>query len=125
MTQPGDEVVHRRPLPEEVAQGPDIEGYPATPATGHGVRRLVIEIVETLALTAIIFFVIQTFVAQPFEVKQMSMERTLEPGHYVLVDKLTPRFDAYHLGDIIVFEPPAILVRRRHAVHQARHRPSG
>jgi len=77
------------------------------PATGHGIRRLVIEIVETLALTAIIFFVIQTFVAQPFEVKQMSMERTLEPGHYVLVDKLTPRFDPYHLGDIIVFEPPA------------------
>ncbi len=107
MTQPGDEVVHRLPLPEEVAQGPDIEGHPDTPAAGHGVRRLVIEIVETLALTAIIFFVIQTFVAQPFEVKQMSMERTLEPGHYVLVDKLTPRFDPYHLGDIIVFEPPA------------------
>ena len=51
MTQPGDEVVHRLPLPEEVAQGPDIEGHPDTPATGHGVRRLVIEIVETLALT--------------------------------------------------------------------------
>src|SRR6187399_19315 len=76
------------------------------PATGHGIRRLVLEIVETLALTAIIFFVIQTFVAQPFEVKQISMERTLEPGHYVLVDKLTPRFDPYHLGDIVVFAPP-------------------
>ena len=105
MTQPGDEVVQRLPLPEEVSD-PDIDDRPATPTAGGGVRRLVIEIVETLVLTAVIFFVIQTFVAQPFEVKQMSMERTLEPGHYVLVDKLTPRFDAYHLGDIVVFDPP-------------------
>jgi signal peptidase I len=64
------------------------------------------EIVETLVLTLIIFFVIQTFVAQPYRVEQMSMERTLEPGQYVLVDKLTPRFDPYSRGDIVVFEPP-------------------
>jgi signal peptidase I len=109
VTQPGDEVVERVPLRDEVAPDPEYDGRaddePA-PAAGGGIRRLVIEIVETLALTAIIFFVIQTFVAQPFEVKQMSMERTLEPGHYVLVDKLTPRFDPYYLGDIVVFDPP-------------------
>ena len=34
------------------------------------------------------------------------MERTLEPEQYVLVDKLTPRFDAYKHGDIVVFNPP-------------------
>lgn len=64
------------------------------------------EIVETLVLTLIIFFVIQTFVAQPYRVEQNSMERTLEPDQYVLVDKLTPRFDPYSRGDIVVFEPP-------------------
>ena len=64
------------------------------------------EIVETLVLTLVIFFVIQTFVAQPYQVKQLSMEHTLEPNQYVLVDKITPRFDAYNRGDIIVFEPP-------------------
>ena len=48
------------------------------------------EIVETLVLTLIIFFVIQTFVAQPYRVEQQSMEHTLEPDQYVLVDKLTP-----------------------------------
>ena len=109
MTQRGDEVVERLPLRDEVAPAPAIDGRPdevSEPATGGGLRRLVIEIVETLALTAIIFFVVQTFVAQPFEVKQMSMERTLQPGHYVLVDKLTPRFDPYDLGDIVVFDPP-------------------
>ena len=51
------------------------------------------EIVETLVLTLIIFLVIQNFVAQPYKVQQQSMERTLEPEQYVLVDKLTPRFD--------------------------------
>ena len=65
-----------------------------------------LEIVETLVLTLLIFFVIQNFVAQPYKVQQTSMERTLEENEYVLVDKLTPRFDAYNRGDIVVFEPP-------------------
>ena len=65
------------------------------------------EIVETLVLTLIIFFVIQTFVAQPYRVEQISMENTLQPDQYVLVDKLTPRFDPYSRGDIVVFQPPA------------------
>ena len=65
-----------------------------------------LEIAETLALTLIIFFVIQTFVAQPYKVQQKSMQHTLEPEQYVLVDKLTPRFDTYKRGDIVVFTPP-------------------
>ncbi len=69
------------------------------------------EIVETLVLTLIIFFVIQTFVAQPYRVEQQSMERTLEPDQYVLVDKLSPRFDTYSRGDIVVFEPPEAWVQ--------------
>jgi signal peptidase I len=64
------------------------------------------EIVETLVLTLVIFFVIQTFVAQPYQVQQRSMEETLLEHQYVLVDKLTPRFDAYDRGDIVVFNPP-------------------
>jgi signal peptidase I len=64
------------------------------------------EIVETLVLTLVIFLVIQNFVAQPYQVKQQSMQQTLEPEQYVLVDKLTPRFDAYDRGDIVVFNPP-------------------
>ncbi len=64
------------------------------------------EVVETLVLTLVIFLVIQNFVAQPYRVQQMSMEHTLMPDQYVLVDKLTPRFDGYKRGDIIVFNPP-------------------
>jgi signal peptidase I len=65
-----------------------------------------LEIVETLVLTLVIFFVIQNFIAQPYQVQQNSMERTLEPKQYVLVDKLSPHWDDYSRGDIVVFNPP-------------------
>ena len=65
-----------------------------------------LEIVETLVLTLIIFWVIQSFVAQPFRVQQQSMQHTLEQDQYVLVDKLTPNWDTYKRGDIVVFRPP-------------------
>lgn len=64
-----------------------------------------IEIAETLVLTIIIFLVIQAFVAQPYRVQQESMRVTLEEDQYVLVDKLTPNFDEYSRGDIVVFQP--------------------
>ncbi|MEO5940732.1 MAG: signal peptidase I [Candidatus Limnocylindrales bacterium] len=66
----------------------------------------VLEVVETLVLTLVLFWVIQSFVAQPFQVQQVSMLDTIQDGQYVLVDRLTPHFDAYHRGDIVVFNPP-------------------
>ena len=65
------------------------------------------EIVETIVLTLILFWVIQSFVAQPFQVRQFSMQDTIQDGQFVLVDRLTPHFDPYHRGDIVVFTPPA------------------
>jgi signal peptidase I len=73
------------------------------------IRRLrgcLLEIVQTLVLTLVVFLVLQNFVAQPYRVELRSMQPTLEPGHHLLVDKLTPRFDAYDRGDVIVFRPP-------------------
>lgn len=81
--------------------------YTAGPVTRRPAFGCLFEIVETLVLTLIIFLVIQNFVAQPYKVLQQSMERTLEPEQYVLVDKLTPRWDSYKRGDIVVFTPPA------------------
>ena len=65
-----------------------------------------LEALETLLLTLIVFLLIQLFVAQPYQIQQQSMENTLLPDQYVLVDKLTPRFNDYHRGDIVVFTPP-------------------
>ena len=79
-------------------------GYTPGPVSRRPLGCL-IEIAETLILTLVIFWVIQTFVAQPFQVQQDSMQGTLEEGQYVLVDKLTPHFDSYSRGDIVVFNP--------------------
>jgi len=84
---------------------------PETPAEGEQPaprRRLgcALEIVETLVLTLVIYLVIHNFVAQPFEVQQQSMMPTVNPGEYVLIDKISPRFNDYQRGEIVVFQPP-------------------
>ena len=77
--------------------------------TGHRRTGLgcAVEIAETLALTLVIFFVIQGFVAQPFQVQQHSMDRTFAQGDYVLVDRLSHLWSPYARGQVVVFQPPA------------------
>jgi signal peptidase I len=70
-------------------------------------RGCLLEILETVLLTVVIFFVFQHFIAQPYQIEQVSMEPTVEPGQYVLVDKLSPNWSDYKRGDVIVFNPPA------------------
>jgi signal peptidase I len=99
--------MHRhRPASEGAGAASSVGPYTAGLVTQRPALGCLFEIVETLVLTLIIFVVIQNFVAQPYKVQQQSMERTLEPEQYVLVDKLTPRFDSYKRGDIVVFNPP-------------------
>ena len=65
----------------------------------------IIEIVTTVGLAVVLYLVITTFVVQTFRVEQESMLDTLQPQQHLLIDKLTPRFDDYSRGDIIVFHP--------------------
>ena len=93
--------------------GTGVHGYGSTAhppppiLSGMRLRRLAIEIVQTVALTILAFYLLQTFVAQPFRVEQGSMRQTLEPGQYVLADKLTAALTGYHRGDIVIFRPPS------------------
>ena len=88
----------------------DRDPPPAASRSGRAVGRArfgwAFEVVETLVATLVIYFVIHNFVAQPFEVQMESMTPTIVGGEYVLIDKLTPRFDGYSYGDVIVFQPP-------------------
>ncbi len=84
-----------------------IDQTPSPASTNRRALGCLLEIVETVVLTLILFWVIQSFVAQPFQVQQFSMQNTIQDRQFVLVDRLTPRFDGYHRGDIIVFTPPA------------------
>ena len=79
-------------------------GSPEDPARRK--RGCLVDLVETLLLTVVIFVGIQTFIAQPYKVEGSSMEATLQGNSYLLIDKLTPRWAAYQRGDIVVFHPP-------------------
>jgi signal peptidase I len=65
----------------------------------------IVEIGTTVGLAVVLYLVITTFVVQTFRVEQQSMLDTLQPQEHLLIDKLTPRFDEYSRGDIIVFHP--------------------
>jgi signal peptidase I len=76
------------------------------PERGSAARGCLLELVETLVLTLVIFLVIQNFVAQPFRVQMSSMEHTFEPDQYVLIDRLSHLWSPYQRGQVVVFRPP-------------------
>ena len=84
---------------------PTAAGVAAEPARSRSGGWL-LELAKTIALTLVIFFAVQAFVAQPFQVNQFSMQHTFEEKDYVLVDKLSVRWDGYSRGDVVVFQPP-------------------
>jgi signal peptidase I len=89
---------------------PDESPDDAARPDSKGARRTLgclLEIVETLVLTLVIYLLIHNFIAQPFEVEQESMVPTIVEHEYILIDKISPRFSDYDRGDIVVFQPPS------------------
>lgn len=63
------------------------------------------EIVETIALTILIFLAIH-FTVQNYQISGPSMQNTLHSGQFVLVNKVAYLFHAPERGDVIVFHEP-------------------
>lgn len=97
MTAPHDESPTGAPEPDDVAPAPK---------AGRSGWGWAVEILETVALTLVIFLVIQNFIAQPFKVDGQSMEDTFLDGQYVLVDRISHNWSPYARGQVIVFQPP-------------------
>jgi signal peptidase I len=90
------------PQPVTEPEPPVIEPAPRWRAT----RTLVREIVETVALTLIIFVLIRV-VVQNFRIEGYSMEPTLHQDQFLIVNKFSYRWlHPPERGDIIVFEYP-------------------
>lgn len=96
-------------MDQEPSETPAPDDAPADRKASRRRRGLgcVFEIIETLVLTLVIFFVIQNLVAQPFQVQQHSMDRTFAEGDYVLVDRLSHLWSPYVRGQVVVFQAPA------------------
>lgn len=69
--------------------------------------RLLVEIVQTVAITALAIILLHQFIVRPYKIEQTSMEQSFEPGEYVLTDVITPRVTGFHRGDVVIFSPPA------------------
>ncbi|HEU5377355.1 MAG TPA: signal peptidase I [Ktedonobacteraceae bacterium] len=63
------------------------------------------EIVETIALTILIFLAIH-FTVQNYQISGPSMQNNLHSGQFVLVNKIAYLFHAPERGDVIVFHEP-------------------
>ncbi len=64
---------------------------------------LVVIVVSALALA----LAIQAFVVKPYRIPSGSMLPTLHINQRVLVDRIGSHFSSPHVGDIVVFHPPA------------------
>lgn len=78
------------------------EALPAPPASGKSLLR---EIIETVLLTVLIYVAVN-FATGRFRIEGSSMEPSMHPDQYVLVDKLSYMLGDPQRGDVIVFNYP-------------------
>lgn len=80
---------------------------PEAPQQEHrsGLLRFALDILETLALSLVLFVIINAVSAR-IRVDGFSMEPTLKTGEFVIVNKLAYALGEPKLGDVIVFHYP-------------------
>ena len=90
-----------------INEGAEDNAEPTQPMkkTGMSVFKFLFEILQTVILALILYFLIDSVVAR-VRVENISMLPTLESGEFLLVNKLAYRIGDYQHGDIIVFHYP-------------------
>lgn len=77
----------------------------APPPTRSVWIRFLLETLQTVILAVVLYFIIDSVVAR-VRVENISMEPTLQPEEFVLVNKVVYKFGEVRHGDIIVFHFP-------------------
>jgi len=75
------------------------------PAAQSAGKSAVLEIIETIVMTVLIFAAVRLLV-QNFRIEGSSMEPNLHDGQYLIIEKLSYRFGDPQRGDVIVFHYP-------------------
>jgi signal peptidase I len=76
-----------------------------TPTEGHGVRQFLLDVIETVVISMLIFLAINLISAR-IRVDGHSMVPTFKDGEFIIVEKISYRFVDPQRGDIIVFHYP-------------------
>ncbi len=64
------------------------------------------EWIQVIIIALVISLPIRFFIAEPFIVNGASMDPTFSTGQFLIVDRLSYRFESPSRGDVIVFEYP-------------------
>lgn len=83
---------------------PEMDSSPTGEKRG-GVRRFLLDVIETLALSLILFLGINAISAR-IRVESISMQPTLYAGDFIIVNKLAYKIGEPGRGDIIIFHYP-------------------
>jgi signal peptidase I len=83
----------------------NIPEVPEEPSRGRLIWREVIEILQTLALAAVLYFAIDAVIGRE-RVQKISMEPTFEAGEILMVNKLAYKFGDFGYGQVITFHYP-------------------
>jgi signal peptidase I len=65
-----------------------------------------LDFIETIVIALSIFVIIYIFLAQPHQVKGLSMMPNFVDGEYLLTNKISYRFEDPKRGDVVVFKAP-------------------
>lgn len=68
----------------------------------------IIDTVETILLALVLFLAINALTAR-VRVENVSMQPTLEPGEFLVINRVAYKLGEPHLGDIIVFHAPDVI----------------
>ncbi len=89
----------------EMVHKPQTEQEPQADDQPLDLKRYLIETFQTILLALVLYFAIDAVVAR-VRVENISMEPTLVPGDFLLVNKLAYRMGDVEHGDVIVFHYP-------------------
>lgn len=64
------------------------------------------EWIQVIVIALIVALPVRFFIAEPFIVQGASMDPTFSTGQFLIVDRVTYRFEEPQRGDVIVFEYP-------------------
>src|SRR5690606_27885828 len=64
------------------------------------------DVLVIVLVAVIVSFLVKSFIVRSFFIPSSSMEDTLLVKDRILVDEITPRWNPYHRGDVVVFKDP-------------------
>ena len=98
-----------RPAPVEPTV-PDLEQASPDPAPAPRMRKWwapALKLVAIVAAAVVLTVAVKVFMFRAFTVTSESMEPTLLTGDNVLLEMVTPHFEPYKTGDVVVFKDPS------------------